>query len=96
MSDFVSYHARIHKSSHIALAGSVFANVKLNQRILNLPEVKHLFILPHMGDGGLGYGAALYPSYSANPAQFSLGKIQNGRLDDLVSPTQSALMWNYR
>lgn len=43
----------------IALAGGVFANVKLNQRIAELPEVENIFIYPHMGDGGMAAGAAM-------------------------------------
>ncbi len=42
----------------VALAGGVAANVKLNQRILEIPEVKRIFIYPNMGDGGCGTGAA--------------------------------------
>jgi carbamoyltransferase len=45
--------------SSIALAGGVVANVKLNQRIYQLPEVKQIFVHQNMGDGGLGLGAAL-------------------------------------
>ncbi|HKI61609.1 MAG TPA: carbamoyltransferase C-terminal domain-containing protein [Mariprofundaceae bacterium] len=43
----------------LALAGGVFANVKLNQRILELPEISNIYIHPNMGDGGLATGAAL-------------------------------------
>lgn len=43
----------------VALAGGVFANVKLNQRIYELSESRGIFIHPNMGDGGLGIGAAL-------------------------------------
>ena len=42
----------------LALAGGVFANVKLNQRILALPEIENIYIHPNMGDGGLASGAA--------------------------------------
>lgn len=42
---------------NLAVAGGVVANVKLNQRLHELPEVDHLFVLPNMGDGGLGLGA---------------------------------------
>ena len=42
----------------LALAGGVFANVKLNQRLLELPQVSDIFIFPNMGDGGLSVGAA--------------------------------------
>jgi carbamoyltransferase len=42
----------------IVLAGGVVANVKMNQRILEIPEVRHIFVYPNMGDGGCGTGAA--------------------------------------
>lgn len=42
---------------NLAVAGGVVANVKLNQRLHELPEVEHLFVLPNMGDAGLGVGA---------------------------------------
>ncbi len=45
--------------SRVACAGGVFANVKLNQRIMELPEVEQLFVFPAMSDGGVGVGAAL-------------------------------------
>ncbi|NOY27633.1 MAG: hypothetical protein GXP62_17345, partial [Oligoflexia bacterium] len=43
----------------VAVAGGVFANVKLNQRIAELPQLQSLWVYPHMGDGGLAVGAAL-------------------------------------
>lgn len=43
----------------VALAGGVFANVKSNQRILELSNIDSVFIHPNMGDGGLAAGAAL-------------------------------------
>ena len=46
-------------TSHVALAGGVVANVKLNQRINALSEVTRTFIHPGMGDEGLATGAAL-------------------------------------
>jgi len=42
----------------LALAGGVFANVKLNMEIQDLPEVEGIYVHPHMGDGGVGTGAA--------------------------------------
>ena len=42
----------------LALAGGVFANVKLNQRIQELDNVRSVFIHPGMGDEGLAVGAA--------------------------------------
>ncbi|MBF0215298.1 MAG: hypothetical protein HQM00_17360 [Magnetococcales bacterium] len=43
---------------HLALAGGVFANVRLNGRIRQVPGVESCTIFPHMGDGGLAVGAA--------------------------------------
>jgi len=42
----------------LACAGGVFANVKMNQRLMELPEVERMFVFPAMGDGGVGVGAA--------------------------------------
>ena len=44
---------------HIACAGGVFANVKMNQRIMEIPEIESIFVFPAMSDGGVGVGAAL-------------------------------------
>ncbi|HJN76200.1 MAG TPA: carbamoyltransferase C-terminal domain-containing protein [Myxococcota bacterium] len=43
----------------LAVCGGIFANVKLNQRICELPGVSSLFVFPNMGDGGLCIGAAM-------------------------------------
>jgi carbamoyltransferase len=56
----------------VALAGGVFANVRLNQAIAELPGVDEIFICPAMGDEGLGVGAALWTAgtrYGALPAR---------------------------
>ena len=44
---------------NVSVAGGIFANVKLNQKIAALANVDSLWIIPHMGDGGLSVGAAL-------------------------------------
>src|SRR5690606_34597835 len=56
---FVRYWASRTGLRNLALAGGVFANVRVNEEVLNLPEVDRVFIHPHMGDGGLPVGAAL-------------------------------------
>jgi carbamoyltransferase len=43
----------------VAVAGGVFANVKLNQRINELEEVDDIYVFPEMSDGGLALGSAL-------------------------------------
>ena len=50
-------HLRATGLRRLALAGGVFANVKLNQRLHELPETDALFVCPNMGDGGLSLGA---------------------------------------
>jgi carbamoyltransferase len=44
----------------LCLAGGVFANVKINQRIRELVGVDQLFVQPAMDDAGCALGAALY------------------------------------
>lgn len=48
------------ESDKIVLAGGVFANVLLNQKILELNEIDDIYVFPAMSDGGLALGAALY------------------------------------
>lgn len=55
-------------STSIFLAGGLFANVKVNQRILELKEVKDIYVFPNMGDGGLGLGATLSAFFSKSPS----------------------------
>jgi carbamoyltransferase len=45
--------------SNVAVSGGVHANVKLNQRIREIPGVESVFVYPNMGDGGCGTGAAM-------------------------------------
>lgn len=45
--------------TNVALSGGVNANVKLNQRIREIPGVSSVFVYPNMGDGGCGTGAAM-------------------------------------
>ncbi len=56
---FVQHWVRRTGRRHVALAGGICANVKLNQRIHEIPELESLFVYPNMGDGGLAAGAAL-------------------------------------
>ncbi len=48
---------------NVCLSGGVTANVKMNQRIHEVPGVKGLFVYPNMGDGGCGSGAAAHLSW---------------------------------
>jgi carbamoyltransferase len=50
----------IRETGKICMAGGVALNVKLNQRIINMPGVKELFVQPASGDAGTSLGAASY------------------------------------
>ena len=56
---FVEQAAAESGSSHLALAGGCFANVRLNQRALELPGVESVHVHPAMTDQGIALGAAL-------------------------------------
>ncbi|MFC1662153.1 carbamoyltransferase C-terminal domain-containing protein, partial [Gemmatimonadota bacterium] len=45
--------------SRVALAGGVFANVRVNEEVHDIPGVEEVFVHPGMADGGLHAGAAL-------------------------------------
>jgi len=51
----------LHQSRHrnVVMSGGVHANVKLNQRIQEVPGVEGVFVYPNMGDGGCATGAAM-------------------------------------
>lgn len=48
-----------HNVNRLALAGGVFANVRLNQALYERTDIKEIFIYPGMGDEGLAVGGAL-------------------------------------
>jgi carbamoyltransferase len=49
----------------IALAGGVASNIRAARRIRVLPEVDDVYVFPHMGDGGLAFGAAVAAAAAA-------------------------------
>jgi carbamoyltransferase len=57
--DWVAYHQSRVETRNLALAGGVFANVKLNQRLLERLDTEAIYIHPGMGDEGLALGGAL-------------------------------------
>lgn len=59
LTEFVHQAVRDTGRSRVVLAGGSFANVRLNQRILELPEVESVWIHPAMTDQGIALGAAL-------------------------------------
>ncbi|MCX6707507.1 MAG: carbamoyltransferase [Candidatus Woesearchaeota archaeon] len=65
--DLASRSIRTTGMYDLVLVGGVFSNVRFNQAINEIPEVKSLYIFPEMGDGGLGVGAACYVYSQKNP-----------------------------
>lgn len=61
----------------IALAGGVAANVKINQRIHEIPGVKRIFIHPGMADDGMPVGAALAGYWDNNPGSYHPDRIRS-------------------
>jgi carbamoyltransferase len=61
-SEYVRHYVEKMKLDTLVLSGGVMANVKLNQRLFEIPGVRRIFIYPNMGDGGVGTGAALLAS----------------------------------
>ena len=55
---FLEYHLAETGARHLLVAGGVFANVRLNQRIAEHPGLDSLAIHPAMSDAGLAVGAA--------------------------------------
>ena len=72
---FITWWVAKLKIYRIAVAGGIFANVSLNQRIKDIEGVKNVYIFPHMGDGGLAVGSAL--AY-ARPKPFYLKNVYLG------------------
>ena len=59
----------------LALAGGLFSNVKVNQKINELSEFDEIFIAPGMSDGGLALGAAIAKANEIG--EFNVAQIDN-------------------
>jgi carbamoyltransferase len=90
----IEYFAVTLDNPRVALAGGVFANVKLNQRIVELDCIEDISIFPNMGDGGLAVGGAWdylcsierldsQPKFSN--MYLDTYKVSNDEIDDLRS-----------
>jgi carbamoyltransferase len=66
--DYIAYWRERTGQSNIGLAGGVFANVKINQRVLEIDGVESVFVYPAMSDEGIAAGAALIQSTKLAPS----------------------------
>jgi carbamoyltransferase len=55
----VTYWVKKTGLTNLVMSGGVNANVKLNQRLREIPGITGIFVYPNMGDGGCGTGAAM-------------------------------------
>jgi carbamoyltransferase len=58
VTDLVTYYVEKTGAEYVCMSGGVFANVRANQCVMEIPGVKNVFVQPQMGDGGLCIGAA--------------------------------------
>ncbi len=65
---YVSYWRERTGQSNVALAGGVFGNVKINQRVHEIEGVESVFVYPAMSDEGIAGGAALMQWARSNPS----------------------------
>jgi carbamoyltransferase len=64
--------------NNVCMSGGVFANVSLNKKVLDIPEVDHIFIQPHMSDGGLALGAAVGAAFKITGKKVRMGSMYLG------------------
>jgi carbamoyltransferase len=64
----------LRETGRLCFAGGSALNVKLNQRIIRLPEVRELFVQPAASDAGTALGAA---SFAANQAGIDIKGLEH-------------------
>lgn len=58
LTEMVRHFVKQTQRKHVVLVGGMHANVKVNQRIAEIPGLESIFVFPNMGDGGLALGGA--------------------------------------
>jgi carbamoyltransferase len=72
------------KTPNLCLAGGLFLNCVMNQKILEATDFKNLFVQPAAGDAGGALGACAFVSHSL------LGQPRDGRMDPYLGPEYPA------
>jgi carbamoyltransferase len=75
---YVSQYVTKTGLKNLVLSGGVVANVKLNQRLREIPGIEGIFIHPNMGDGGCGTGAALAEFAGTEPTRERINDVYLG------------------
>jgi carbamoyltransferase len=63
--EYVGHFLKQHPRRNVLLAGGVFANVRVNQMVAEMPGVEFVYVHQNMGDGGIGTGAGLLHLHGA-------------------------------
>jgi carbamoyltransferase len=66
---YVEAHLEANPSRNLALAGGLFANVRINQNLAEIDGVSEVFVHPGMSDAGLAVGSALATGMANRKAQ---------------------------
>ena len=83
MLDMVTYFKNlIPNATKLCLAGGLFANVKLNQKLNEYLDFEEIFVAPAMSDEGLALGAAI--AHSVKLGEFKLQKLEDLFLGNLT------------
>lgn len=69
--DWIRSNCEHLKKADVYLAGGLFANVKINQRIKDMRIFKNVYVCPAMGDEGTAVGAAIYLAKEDNVVEDS-------------------------
>ena len=75
---YVSQYVKKTGLKNLVLSGGVVANVKLNQRLREIPGIEGIFIHPNLGDGGCGTGAALAEFAGSQPTRERINDVYLG------------------
>jgi carbamoyltransferase len=88
----VKYYVATTNIQNVCLAGGVALNCKMNQKIMNLPEVKDLFVPPVAADMGVALGTAFvaYESLTKTRPVFNSVFCGNEYSDEKVELTLNA------
>ncbi|NIF20772.1 carbamoyltransferase C-terminal domain-containing protein [Candidatus Pantoea multigeneris] len=86
----ISPYIKNYKVKHVCLAGGLFGNVKLNQRVNQMEGIENVFVLPCMGDDGLALAAAVTAQWRETDTRCELTTMALG--PDYSNASVSALL----
>ena len=92
----INFYIKKTKKNNICMAGGVFANVLVNQKIRELKNINKVFIQPHMGDGGLALGAAAGYYYQKTNKKIKFNNMYLGPKFDLKNKYIKKLEKKYK